>query len=88
VFDYANPPGSKAEPEEYSTACEALAARVASLGEAFQCYFETDLLRARLAALGFCEVEDLGPALIRERYFANRGSSRDRGGHVVRAATV
>jgi len=89
AFDYANPPGSKAEPEEYSTACEALAARVASLGEAFQCYFETDLLRARLAALGFSDVEDLGPALIRERYFANRqSSSRDRGGHVVLAATV
>ena len=89
VFDYANPPGSSANPEEYSTACEALAARVASLGEAFQCFFETDPLRARLAALGFSEVEDLGPALIRERYFANRGSSsRDRGGHVVLAATA
>jgi methyltransferase (TIGR00027 family) len=88
VFDYANPPDSSAEPEEYSTACEALAARVASLGEAFQCYFETDPLRAKLAALGFSEVEDLGPAMIRERYFANRGNSRDRGGHVVLAATA
>ncbi len=59
------------------------------MGEAFRCFFETDALLARLAALGFCEVEDLGPALIRERYLANReSSSRDRGGHVVRATTV
>jgi methyltransferase (TIGR00027 family) len=89
VFDYANPPDSRANPEEYTTACETLAARVASLGEAFQCLFETDLLRARLAALGFREVEDLSPALISKRYFANRrSSSRDRGGHVVRATTA
>ena len=89
VFDYANPPDSTANPDEYSTACVALAARTASLGEAFKSFFETDLLRAKLAAQGFGEVEDFGPALIRERYFANRGSSsRDRGGHVVRAATV
>jgi methyltransferase (TIGR00027 family) len=88
VFDYANPPDSRANPEEYTTACETLAARVASLGEAFQCLFETDLLRARLAALGFREVEDLSPALISKRYFANRrSSSRDRGGHLVRATT-
>jgi len=39
--------------------------------------------------LGFHEVEDLGMALIRERYFANRGGSLpERGGHVVRATTV
>ncbi len=89
VFDYANPPDSRAHPDEYTAACETLAARVASMGEAFRCFFETDALRARLAALGFCEVEDLGPALIRERYLANRGSSsRDRGGHIVRATTV
>jgi O-methyltransferase involved in polyketide biosynthesis len=32
--------------------------------------------------------EDLGPALIRERYFANRGGPvPDRGGHIVRATT-
>jgi hypothetical protein len=52
-------------------------------------HFETTVLRAKLAALGFREIEDLNPALIREPYFTNRGaSSPDRGGHIVRAATV
>jgi methyltransferase (TIGR00027 family) len=89
VFDYANPPDSSADPGEHTTEHETLAARVASMGEAFRCLFETDVVRARLSDLGFCDVEDLGPALIRERYFANRGSSSpDRGGHIVRAATV
>jgi len=68
---------------------ETLAARVAAVGEPFGSHFETNVLRAKLAALGFREVEDLNPALIRERYFTNRGaSSPDRGGHIVRAATV
>ncbi len=89
VFDYANPPTSSSGHPEYAAAHQALAARVASLGEAFQSAFETDLLLAKLAALGFGEVEDLGPALIRQRYFAKPGgSSPDRGGHIVRATTV
>jgi methyltransferase (TIGR00027 family) len=89
VFDYGNPPTSSSEHDEYAAAHEALAARVASVGEAFQSAFETDLLLAKLTALGFREVEDLGPRLIRERYFAKRsGSSPDRGGHIVRATTV
>ena len=55
----------------------------------FGSHFETNVLHAKLTALGFREVEDLNPALIRERYFTNRGgSSPDRGGHIVRAATV
>ncbi len=89
VFDYGNPPASGLDPDRYATAQEALAARVASVGEAFRSYFETDALHAKLMALGFREIEDLGPALIRERYFANRGGSLpDRGGHIVRATTV
>jgi hypothetical protein len=68
---------------------ESLAARVASLGETFKSHFETDSLRSALTALGFGQIEDLGPALIRERYFANRtGALPDRGGHFVSAATV
>lgn len=89
VFDYGNPPRSSTGQDEHAAAHEALAARVASAGEAFRCHFETDALRGRLAALGFREIEDLGPAAIRERYFANRGGSvPDRGGHIVRATTV
>ena len=88
VFDYGNPPASGLDRDRFA-AQEALAARVASIGEAFRSYFETDALHAKLRALGFREVEDLGPVLIRERYFANRGGSLpDRGGHVIRATTV
>jgi methyltransferase (TIGR00027 family) len=89
VFDYGNPQAASPDQDEYAAVREALAARVASLGEAFRSHFETDALYAKLMALGFCEIEDLGPALIRERYFANRGGSlHDRGGHIVRATTV
>jgi len=89
VFDYSNPPASGSDQDEYAAVREALAAGVASLGEAFRSHFETDALRAKLAALGSRDVEDLGPALIRERFFARRGgSSPDRGGHIVRATTV
>ncbi|MGB2679420.1 MAG: SAM-dependent methyltransferase [Candidatus Acidiferrum sp.] len=89
VFDYGNPPASGGGRDEFDTAQDALAARVASIGEAFRSYFETEALHAKLMALGFRETEDLGPALIRERYFANRGGSlSDRGGHIVRATTV
>jgi methyltransferase (TIGR00027 family) len=89
VFDYSNPPASGPDQDEYAAVREALAARVASVGEAFRSHFETDELHAKLTALGFREVEDLGPTLIRERYLANRGGSlRDRGSHVVRATTV
>ncbi|MGB8494585.1 MAG: SAM-dependent methyltransferase [Candidatus Acidiferrum sp.] len=89
VFDYGNPPVSGGGRDEFAAAQDALAARVASIGEAFRSYFETEALHAKLMALGFREIEDLGPALIRERYFANRGGSLpDRGGHIIRATTA
>ncbi len=89
VFDYGNPPTASSDAEEYAAVRERLAGRVASLGEAFQSTFETDALHAKLRALGFREIEDLGPALIRERYFAKRGGPpADKGGHIVRATTV
>ena len=62
--------------DEYAAARETLAARVAAVGEPFGSHFETNVLHAKLAALGFREVEDLNPALIRERYFTNRGAPR------------
>ncbi len=89
VFDYGNPRAAEAGQDEHAAARGALAARVNSLGEAFRSHFETAALNARLAALGFREIEDLGPASIRERYFAGRGGAvGDRGGHIVRATTV
>jgi len=90
VFDYANPP----PPDEQDALNEdrraqvALALRVASVGEGFRSHFETDALHARLADLGFCEIEDLGPNAIRQRYFHQCDvRNSDRGGHIVRAST-
>ena len=62
--------------------------RVASIGESLRSHFETADLHAKLLALGFREIEDLHPGLIRERYFPTaRSPSSERGGHIVRAAT-
>jgi hypothetical protein len=77
VFDYGNPPALGPDQDEYAAARETIAARVAAVGEPFGSHFETNVLRAKLAALGFREVEDLNPALIRERYFNKpRGAPR------------
>jgi len=67
------------------------AARVAAVGEAWVNYFEADELRTKLTALGFSDVEDLGPAQIVARYFAESWQAKApaaRGGHIVRASTV
>jgi methyltransferase (TIGR00027 family) len=89
VFDYSNSSATGPDQDDHTCGREALAARVASVGETFKSHFETDALHTSLTALGFGQIEDLGPALIRERYLENRGGSLpDRGGHVVRAATV
>jgi methyltransferase (TIGR00027 family) len=86
VFDYGNPPGET--DSEYAARHEALAARVAALGESLKSCFETDALHTKLRALGFREIEDIGPLKMRERYFPERaGALTDRGGHVVHAAT-
>jgi methyltransferase (TIGR00027 family) len=86
VFDYRNPPATGRDQDEHGAERQALAARVASLGEPFRSEFETDMLHAKLTALGFNEIEDLSPRSIRERYFPNRvGDSRERGGHIIRA---
>jgi hypothetical protein len=62
---------------------------VAELGEAWVTYFAADELRAKLLALGFSEVEDLGPPPIDTRYFPDRVSILpDKGGHIVRATTI
>ena len=87
VLDYSNPSQPTADDAEATAARERLAARVASFGEPFRCFFETNELHAKLKGLGFSEIEDLGPELILERYFGmRRFSRRERGGHVLRAA--
>lgn len=87
VFDYAEP--SDSLPPEMRASHERRAARVAELGEAFKSSFDPDQLRARLTGLGFTEVEDLGPPQIASRYFPHRVPSvPEKGGHIVRAATI
>ncbi len=87
VFDYADPPESLSP--DLRARHERRASRVAELGEAWVSYFEADPLRARLVALGFREVEDLGPPQIVSRYFPGRSDPvPERGGHIVRATTI
>jgi len=65
------------------------AARVAELGEPWVNYFDPDQLRGKLMSLGFSTVEDLGPPQIAARYFPNRAASiPEKGGHILRAATI
>ncbi|HKV39204.1 MAG TPA: SAM-dependent methyltransferase [Blastocatellia bacterium] len=86
VFDYSDPPSSLAP--ETRTFHEGLATRVAEAGEALVTYFEAEKLHARLTALGFSEVEDLGPQQIVSRYFPGAVSRGDKGGHILRATTI
>jgi methyltransferase (TIGR00027 family) len=86
VFDYSNPPDSLSA--EMRAVHDARAAHVAEVGEAWVSYFESDALRLKLMALGFIEIEDLGPPQIAARYFPLRvRAAQDNGGHIVRAAT-
>ena len=87
VFDYSDPPGSLSL--EARTAHDRRAAHVAALGEAWVSYFEKNKLRDKLTALGFSEVEDLGPPQIASLYFPGWPDSLpDKGGHILRATTM
>jgi methyltransferase (TIGR00027 family) len=84
VFDYSDPPESLSP--EGRAIYERRAQRVARLGEAWITHFEPNQLHAKLTALGFGEIEDLGPTQIASRYFSGRASFLpDKGGHVIRA---
>jgi len=87
VFDYVNPAGSVASAGR--AAHQALAERVAAVGESIQSYFDTAALCAKMSATGFRYVDDAGPDRIAVRFFPE--SERDapgRGGHIVHASTV
>jgi methyltransferase (TIGR00027 family) len=87
VFDYVNPAGSVAPAGRI--AHQALATRVAALGETFKCYFDTAGLCSRLSAIGFRHVDDAGPAQLAPRFFPEaERSAPARGGHIMHAATV
>lgn len=89
VFDYSNPPESL--PPEARAFHDARAARVAELGESWISYFVPAMLHARLAELGFAEIDDLNPRHIAARYYPdlpNRGNISETGGHIIRASTT
>jgi len=87
VFDYSDPPASLSA--EMRLSHDRRATRVAEFGEAWLSYFEAEDLRVKLMALGFSQVEDLGPRQIGARYFPGSVSSlSDKGGHILRATTL
>jgi len=87
VFDYTNPTADISDADGRA-AREALAARVASLGETLQSSFHSVDLRERLTALGFRTIDDHGPAQIAAQFFPGRATASPRAGaHVMHART-
>ncbi len=86
VFDYAEPEDRMAPGRRARAA--ALAERVAAAGEPLVSRLDPVELARELEALGFGEVEDLGPAELAVRWFGRRPEDVRPGGgpHVVRAA--
>jgi methyltransferase (TIGR00027 family) len=88
VFDYVNP-ATSISAAAGRTAHQALASRVAAVGERFQGYLDTASLCARMSAAGFRHVDDIGPAELAERFFPeSERSAPTRGGHIMHASTI
>ncbi|HXQ11406.1 MAG TPA: class I SAM-dependent methyltransferase [Caulobacteraceae bacterium] len=84
VFSYSDPPS--AMPAAQAAAYWRRAARVQAIGEPWRTQFEPGALHARLAALGFGEIEDLGPTEVAILYFgAPADAPARKGGHLIRA---
>jgi len=84
VLSYSDPPASM--PAAQAAAYGRRAARVQALGERWRTQFEPARLHARLKALGFDEIEDLGPTEIDVLYFEARpGMAERKGGRLLRA---
>jgi O-methyltransferase involved in polyketide biosynthesis len=87
MFDYVNPAASVAPAGR--VAHQALADRVAAVGERIQSYFDTAPLCAKMSAAGFRRVDDIGPAEIATRFFPEAERlAPARGGHVMHASTI
>lgn len=94
VFDYGETPHADMS-EQGRTARQELANRVAAAGEPFIGFLEPDALHARLAELGYVEVEDLHGLGIAERFLGpeivasarSAGVGNRGGGHFLFART-
>jgi methyltransferase (TIGR00027 family) len=85
VFDYGDLPESLSP--EIRARHDALAERVANLGEAWLTFFDEDELHAQLRTLGFSDIDDWGPQRIAARFFPARSHTAPaKGGHIIRAA--
>lgn len=84
VFDYVAP---VAEHTRERQSFDALAERVAALGEPFKGFFELEQLASAARALGYSHVEDFGAAALNARYFAGRADGLHLRGraHLMRA---
>jgi methyltransferase (TIGR00027 family) len=82
VFDYAQPPDG-----QHSAQFEAMAARVAAIGEPFRSLLDPAELARDLARLGFSRIEDFDAVAFNARYFQNRadGLKLAGRGHLMRA---
>jgi methyltransferase (TIGR00027 family) len=85
VFDYALPSSALSERERATR--EAMARRVAALGEPWITYFDPPDLQREVRHLGFKLVEDLGPREANDRYFKDRQDGLRLGGvaHLLKA---
>ena len=86
VFDYAVDPALLNFVERIALA--ALSERVKKAEEPFQLFLDPEKLEARLRAIGFTQIEDLGRDQMNERYFAGRSDGlRVRGNvaHLIHA---
>ena len=87
AFDYPNPIESVGDPEARK-AFQALADRVAALGETLQTFFVTPDLHEKLRALGFTKIDDLGPLEMAAQFFPDETPRQGASGvHVVVAGT-
>lgn len=84
VFDYSEPVESY--PPARRARVAARAARVAAAGEPWLSRFDPATLAAELRAIGFADLEDLGPSELARRFYG--GSSDGPGAHVIRAARL
>jgi methyltransferase (TIGR00027 family) len=85
IFDYAIAPTLLGPIERL--VFDEFAKRVAASGEPWISSFEPRELREHLLAVGFSEVEDLGPTELNDRYFANRTDGMRVGtlAHIIKA---